>query len=164
MSQNPPNWPAYVGIAFLAALVVWIAFVPIQMQSRDVSWTEFKQLVVDGELEKVTIDAQSATVTGTRKAKPRNDGEVPVAREVRTNLVPVDEGFVPLLEEHNVAYQAAPRSGCESSMLWLFIPLGLIALFWVMMSRRDPGGRGMAAFGRSSAQPVSYTHLRAHET
>ncbi|MCO4748188.1 MAG: ATP-dependent zinc metalloprotease FtsH [Proteobacteria bacterium] len=125
---------------------------PFQLSATEVTWTEFKQLVVDGEIEKVTINAEAATVTGARKGEPVKEGEVPARREVRTNFVPVDEGFVPLLEEHNVPYQATARSGCESPMLFLLMPMAFILIFWMMMSRRDSGGRGMAAFGRSSAQ------------
>ncbi|TNE87003.1 MAG: ATP-dependent metallopeptidase FtsH/Yme1/Tma family protein [Deltaproteobacteria bacterium] len=154
MNPNPPRWPAVVGILFLFLLVGWLATVPYQLGARDVTWTEFKQLVVDGEIEKVTINAETGVVTGTRKAEPVKDGEIPPNREVRTNLVANDEGFVPLLEDQGVAYQAAPRSGCESSVLLMMLPLAVVVLFWVMMSRRDPGGRGMAAFGRSSAQLV----------
>ena len=51
MNPTPSRWPAIAGFALIGLVVLWIASMPFQLAATEVTWTEFKQLVVDGEPE-----------------------------------------------------------------------------------------------------------------
>ncbi len=137
-------WIAALGLVFL---VVVVGLTQFAWNQRDeaTSWTELKQLVADDQIAKVTFEGE--WVRAIRKGEPRDASSL-----VQVTRVEGDEGFIELLEQHGVEYTAVQPNPCATgSLTFLIIPLMMLALFWVLVTRQSGPTRGMAAFGRSSA-------------
>ncbi len=143
------RWTPLIVMVAVMLAVAWMAQSAMTVGGRNVAWSELKQLVVEGQVEEVTFDRDTVRA---RLVPTADAGRAsPVVQAVR---VPADEGFVTLLEEKGVAYRALPVSDCQGLGLYLLLPLGMLVMLWVFLARRDPAGRGVAAFSRSSARLV----------
>ncbi|MBX2798621.1 MAG: ATP-dependent zinc metalloprotease FtsH [Myxococcales bacterium] len=106
------------------------------------TWSELKQLVESGQIEEITFEGEWV------RARRVGEQQPPVLQVVRVQ----DDGFLELLEAHNVPYQAVQPNPCAQGSLPLILILMLmLGLFWVLLTRQSGPTRGMAAFGRSSA-------------
>ncbi|MBA2322279.1 MAG: ATP-dependent zinc metalloprotease FtsH, partial [Deltaproteobacteria bacterium] len=115
---------------------------------QNASWTELKEQVEAGKVIEVTVDDRFV------QAKLVAEGDKP-ERVVQVVLVKGDESFFPLLDAHDVPYRAQSPSPCADGTLpLLLIPIIMLGLAWVAISRQGNANRGLAAFGRSSAQVV----------
>jgi len=146
-SPNDPSrwlWPFLALLAFLF-LLVWVSRLAFTVPGGGTTWSELKQLVESDQIAEVTFDGEVV------RAKKKGSSEKPeVVTAVR---VPSDESFVPLLEEHAVAYRATQPSQCQEGMMPLLVlPLLLLVFVYFVLSRQSGQARGVAAFGRSSAQ------------
>jgi len=144
------RWPPVLALLVFVAVVAWMAQVAMGTGGRAISWSELKQDITDGKVEEVTFDRDYVRAKLSEPAKGGGDNVVQAVR------VPGDDSFIPLLEDQGIAYRAVPNSGCDSSMSLslLFLPMLLLGAVWLFLARRDPTGRGVAAFGRSSARLV----------
>jgi len=137
-------WIAALGLVFLVVVVGLTQFAWTQ-RSESTSWTELKALVADDQIEKVTFEGD--WVRAVRKGEDKDASSL-----IQVTRVHGDEDFIPLLESHGVEYTALQPNPCATgSLTFLIIPLMMLALFWVMVTRQGGPTRGMAAFGRSSA-------------
>ena len=59
MNPTPSRWPAIAGFALIGLVVLWIASMPFQLAATEVTWTEFKQLVVDGDRVVMACEASA---------------------------------------------------------------------------------------------------------
>ena len=146
-SPNDPSrwlWPFLALLAFLF-LLMWVSRLAFTVPGGGTTWSELKQLVESDQIAEVTFDGEVV------RAKKKGSTDKPeVVTAVR---VPSDESFVPLLEEHAVAYRATQPSQCQEGMMPLLVlPLLLLVFVYFVLSRQSGQARGVAAFGRSSAQ------------
>ena len=138
-------WPAVVMVMFMGVLV-WVTSLAWQVPGGGTSWSELKELVEQDQIAEVIFDGDLV--------RARKKGGDKDAERLTAVAVPSDESFVPLLEEHAVAYRAAPPSQCSEGMSapLLLVPLLLLMVVYFVLSRQSGPARGVAAFGRSSAQ------------
>lgn len=139
---------------------------PMVTGEKTVDYSEFKSELKEGHMERVVLFDTYAlgfpTDEGVDVLRAETDeDEAGMSPGVefkvwKTNLVKQDESLVPLLEEHNVEFEAQPESGCNGEFLLIWIlPLLLIFFFWSYMLRRMQGGGGPNAamsFGKSNAK------------
>ncbi len=129
---------------------------------RKVTYSQFKEAVRAGQFQRVqlTDDWVKGFLPEGTSAKPKDDKSFrsePAALPWMANRVRGDEELIPLLEKHNVQYEALPQSGfSEALWVWL-VPLGIAFLFWSFMMRRISGGMGQGpqsvmSFGKSRAK------------
>jgi len=138
-----------VALLVFVMVIAWMAQVAMTGGGRTITWTELKQHVEAGEVAEVTFDGDQVRA----RLKQAQGANVPeVLQAVR---IPEDKDFIKLLEENDVPYRATPTSSCQSMGLpLLLLPLLLLVAFWLFIMRRDPTGRGVAAFSRASARLV----------
>ncbi|MBW1880354.1 MAG: ATP-dependent zinc metalloprotease FtsH [Deltaproteobacteria bacterium] len=147
----PPasRWPPIVALLVFVLVIAWMAQVAMTGSGRSITWTELKEQVQSGEVEEVTFDGDQVRA---RLKQPDSERAPEVLHAVR---VPGDETFIKLLEENDVPYRATPTSNCQNmGVSLLLLPMLLLVALWLFMSRRDPTGRGVAAFSRASARLV----------
>ena len=111
-----------------------------------VTYSEFKDLVAQGQLEKVTFSGDNVV------AERVNTEEQP--RTVSTVAVPHDDSLVKLLQEKGISYGAVQPQGCGGPSLMLPMALALMAT-WFLLSRPAGGvPPGVASFAKSQARLV----------
>ena len=151
------RWVPMVGVILLVIAVGWMAEIAWSGQGKAASWSEIKQAVRDGRIEEVTFDgevvhAKLKTPPGQPKRLLPGGIEAP-AEALSAVRVPDDQQFIPLLESQQVPFRAAPASPCQNGGLaTMVLPLLAMGAFAFFVLRRDPGSRGVSAFGRSSAK------------
>jgi cell division protease FtsH len=134
----------YFVVAFL--LLIGLNLVLSRGDSERIPYSELKQRVQQGQVERVRIQGQAIT------AIP--DSTLADAPDVWTTVrVDGDEALVPLLESEGVVIEAATESWLGQALLWL-LPLGFMLLFWVWMLRRINPASGVMKVGKNRARIV----------
>src|SRR5690554_1036572 len=151
-------------ILFLGALFV-LNYLQNPVGMETVAYSALKERVRAGEVSSVMmsetlIQAKPTTIVeeAIRKEKDKENfsGWQAVA-------VPSDEeGFIGVMEEQGVKYEAKPQTGCsDGGMLWLWLaPMFLLFLFWGFLVRRMSAANGVGggpnspvmSFGKSRAK------------
>ena len=133
---------------FLVAFLVLVALnVMLSRQDTEqIPYSELKERIAAGQIEELRFQGQRIL------AIP--DTAIADAPDVWTSVrVAGDEALVPLLEEHEVEYEAAQESWFGQALLWL-LPLGLMILFWIWMMRRINPASGVMTVGKNRARIV----------
>jgi cell division protease FtsH len=135
---------------FLLALLLLLGinYLLGQQGTSRVSYSELKRRIAAGQVKEVVIGdrvVRAATSDSARRA-----GAPEVWTAVR---VPDDEGLIPLLDAHAVAYEGTTEGWLGQALAWL-IPLGLLVLFWVWMLRRINPAQGVMTVGKNRARIV----------
>ncbi len=145
----PPilSWILIILIAYLA----FQFFFPSGPAGKELSYTDFKQKVQAGQVEKVTIKGDQ--VTGTLKTGKKN-----TEKTFRTVLPPYsDQSLSELLDKNNVEVQAkSTQSGTWDTILISVLPFLLLIGFFVWMgyrARQQAGG--IMSIGKSRAKMFS---------
>ncbi len=148
--NNQARWTPLIGLFLLLAMVAWMASVFFNAQGKNVSWSELKEQLREGEgIEKVILHEDKVQIV-----LETPEGRV-VPDMVQAMRVDGDDELIQILNSSGVAYEAAPNAGCEGGEVGLLlIPLGLLLIFWLFIANRSAGGQGVAAFGRSQAKLV----------
>ncbi|MFT7518083.1 MAG: cell division protease FtsH [Kiritimatiellia bacterium] len=145
--NNAQRWLPLVGlIVFLVVLAaVALSLLP---QEGSITWNRLKDEISQDNIAEVFIDGERVRACG----EPVGDARPVCFTAVRVHG---DEGFIALLDEHRVAYRAAPPQACNGMMLsFLLLPMVMLLAFWFFMSQRDGGRGGVAAFSRSAGKLV----------
>src|SRR5690606_19792458 len=109
--------------------------------------SELKERIAAGQVAEVRIGATAI------EAVPRDTVETGV-RGWRSTPVPFpDEDLIPLLEQHDVAYQGVLQGWISQAFIWL-LPLGVILAFWVIILRRMNPTQGVLTVGKSRARII----------
>jgi cell division protease FtsH len=140
------RWWLPLGALVFVALLLWVTQVAWTTRTAT-TWSELKDLVEHDQIAEVSFDGEWL-VKAKRKNPTEAEGEY-----VQVVRVKEDEGFLELLEARNVPYRAVQPNPCASGgfSVMMFLPLLLVGLFWLFVSRQSGPTRGVAAFGRSSA-------------
>ncbi len=129
-------------LAIPSALLVQILW---SGRFESTGWAELKQMVEKDQVSEITFDDR--TVRATVKATADKPEHV-----LQVATVARDEGFIPLLDEKGVPYEAVQPPACGEGtvpLAALMLMMGLLG--WVAISRQSNNSRGLQAFGRSSA-------------
>jgi cell division protease FtsH len=160
--SGPSSFLSGNGI-WLLLLVILGAFVAMRYfqepAGQQISYSELKQNIRQGEVESVRLNDQLIIATPTNEAlkearQSTGDQNMEVWRAVR---VRDDAGLIDLLEKKDVSYAAEYQTGCEGSYVWVWIaPLIIMFLLWSFFMRRmsGMGGRNNPAmdFGKTEAE------------
>ncbi|MGX9355288.1 ATP-dependent zinc metalloprotease FtsH [Roseobacteraceae bacterium S113] len=120
------------------------------LQSREIQYSDFVDLVDDGQVSAVTLDGEQIRFRG-------GDGNDYVT------IRPEDATPTTLLMERGVTVRAEPQqqSGFQSFILSLLPFLLLIGVWIYFMNRMQGGGKGGAmGFGKSKAKMLTEKHGR----
>ena len=163
--DGPLNVKRYVWWMLLIAVAVLVLTQllasPMITGEVPISYSELKEKIRAGAVEKVTLVDEFVVATPTEEAlqASRDEGPDIELKSWRTTRVRDDESLVPLLEDYDIAYEAQYTSSCDASFVWFWL-VGMFAVFmlWSMMMRRAGGMGGLGgpnavmSFGRSKAK------------
>jgi cell division protease FtsH len=120
---------------------------------REISYSAFRAHLAAGEVERCIV--KETTVEGRIAPRPGAGG--PPAEPFEFRAVRVDDpGLVADLAAAGVEFRGARSSPWEQLLLAWVLPLGLLALFWLLLLRRGGGpGPSLLGFGKSRARLVA---------
>ncbi len=146
-STGIPKWAIWVFLGLLAGALL-IPTLLSRSDGRDISYTEFRSLVEQGDVESITVNNN----TGGIKGQMTNGSEFST-----TGQIPLPDADLELLNEKNVDVEfKTPQSSFLGSLIPLLLPVGLIIGFFVWMQRRAAGQMGnVMSIGRSRAKTYS---------
>jgi cell division protease FtsH len=107
---------------------------------RQVSYTEFRQMVLAKQVTEVVIGPE------------RIRGTMAATGGAFTTVRVDDPGLLADLDDHGVTVTGELASGWGSALVGWLAPLLLLVLFWSVMLRRALPGQGAVAFGQSRAK------------
>jgi cell division protease FtsH len=136
---------AYFLVAFL--LLVGLNVLLGDTDTAEIPYSELKQRIEAGHIEELRFRGQRITAVPDTNAAP---GAPATWTSVR---VEGDDALIPLLEEHEVRYNAQAESLLGPALFWL-LPLGLLIVFWVWMLRRMNPASGVMKVGKNRAKLV----------
>lgn len=169
-NPNPPRpgapkfgfsiyWMYFIIIAILLGLV----YFDNSSQSREVDFTQFKQIVTQGGVKKITIYSRKneAEALLDDSAANRLGFQNSQNKAVVIAKIPSGDKMDNLTDEWTKAGyfkgSVAYENGSDfSSYLWSFGPIVLLIVFWIWMMRRmsgrDSSGGGVFSVGKSKAK------------
>jgi cell division protease FtsH len=116
-------------------------------REREVPYSELKNRIAAGQVEKVVISATNLEATPVDSIRRRTKQTVWTATRVD------DPALVPLLEQRHVRYEGATASAIQRWAVML-LPLALLAGLWIFMFRRMSPTQGVLTVGKSRARIV----------
>ncbi|HET6764200.1 MAG TPA: ATP-dependent zinc metalloprotease FtsH [Longimicrobiaceae bacterium] len=134
-------------ILLAVAVLLVLNLVMSGTRSRDISFSELKNRIAAGQVEKVVIGATDVEATPVDSIRKRTGQGVWSA--VRVD----DPSLVPLLDRQKVPYSGATASLLQKGAMFL-LPLLLLAGFWIFMIRRMSPTQGVLTVGKSKARIV----------
>ncbi|MEJ6720466.1 ATP-dependent zinc metalloprotease FtsH [Ilumatobacter sp.] len=141
-----PKWAIYVMVGVLAAAILVPTLWPSDT-GESLEYSEWRELVVDGEIASAEINTGSGKITGQfnneDKYTTSGGGERGVSEADETLLIAQDVNykFIP------------PSSNWLLGLLSVFLPIALIIAFFVWMQRRAQGQMGgVMSIGKSKAK------------
>jgi cell division protease FtsH len=142
-----PGTSLWYGLAFLLLLAL-IQVYYVAPGSRTIPYSDFKQLVKQGQVVDVTIGDQ--TIRGTLKQAPANDPKQ--GKDFSTTRVE-DAKLTEDLEAHGVKYKGEAVNRWLPDLLTWIIPLVFFIGIWGFFLRRMSGAEGgVMSFARSRAK------------
>jgi cell division protease FtsH len=111
---------------------------------ESIPYSQFKQEVAQGSVDKLTIGPDN--ITGTLKAK-----EGKSAQQFITDRVD-DPGLVKELDDHKVDYSGRHESKLLGSLFSWILPIGIMILIWRFAMRKMGPGAGVMSFAKSKAR------------
>jgi len=112
-------------------------------------YSKFKTYLRDGRVAEVRID--SRTIRG-KLLETESGGPGGYARKSFTTVRVDDPHLVSELEKYQVDYRGQYENDLLKGLLSWIVPLSLIFLLWMLISRRMGPGQGVMNFGKSRAR------------
>ena len=109
-----------------------------------ISYGQFKQDLVEGNVTKLIVGPEN--ITGTLKEKDKKPGQEFITIRVD------DPGLVKELDEHKIDYSGHYESKFLSSILSWVLPIGIMLLIWRYAMKKMGPGMGVMSFGKSKAK------------
>src|SRR5438270_5611462 len=154
--RSPRFWVTLLILLVANVLISNLLFQPSQPKSVNISYTEFKRQVTDGNVSSITAIGNSVTGSTHQAVKDINgkDSATHFATEVP---VYAGSGLEAMLDSHNVIQYARPAT--DQTPLWLTLlfnvgPTILLVALFLYISRRASMGSGgiLGQFGQSRAR------------
>ena len=149
-----PSWtrmlPWLLIIALVGVFVLTNVFSTSGTSSKDLTYSQFITAVQNDTVKKVEFDTSSGDISGSFKST--TDGTKDFTSSGPSN--DLQDSAIKLLRDHGVQLKYThPTSNFLTDLLPLLIPIGLLILFFVWMSRRAQGQMGAVMnIGRSRAK------------
>ncbi len=141
----PPR--THFSIWYFVVTMVLIILLQQYFLSRTVetiSYSQFKQQLAQGNVDKLTIGPEN--ITGTLKGKENKPGQQFITIRVD------DPGLTKELDEHKIDYTGQYESKFLSTLLSWLIPIGLVLLIWRYAVSKMGPGMGVMSFAKSKAK------------
>lgn len=165
--NNKPKFPSIWIYVVLLVVMLGIQFLFITPDTGGrIAYSEFIDYVEKGYIEEVTIK-NGIEITGEYKPQAVREGLVEVPQQQNNNTFQFQEQqepsytfnttmlendeIRPLLEEHNVKYDARVEENWLGGVLTWLLPIGLLVLFWIFILKRMNPGSQMLNIGKSKA-------------
>ena len=143
------------GITFLMLIVILFGALwftnQIEQKERELSYSEFRSLVEEGNAVDVTVVQNRDVPTGHVELNKKGDDS---GNEWQLNVADV-KGICNYLDEQNVEYQledVPEENWMVTSLLPSVIMIGGILLLFYMMNRQNGANNKAMNFGRSRAK------------
>jgi cell division protease FtsH len=149
----------------ILVLIVLQFYMNWNQAGREVSYSEFKQLVRDNRIAQVQIDQYTITAVGR---VPDSIKTAPQHYTVNLPGTVPDNALMQLLDEHQVNVNVMPDSShLWTSLLWFIIPMGAVLVFFFLANSRmraqaGGGTGGLLSMGKMNAG--MYSKERVHTT
>ncbi|MEW6153306.1 MAG: ATP-dependent zinc metalloprotease FtsH [Actinomycetota bacterium] len=149
---GPAGWPRPVvwGLVTVAVLVVLLSPWLSGSSGQELTYSEFREKVVAGEVAEVEIANESSRINGELNTGAEREFTT-------TGPVQIPDEDLALMREKGVVVKFRPPSSnlLGSILIWV-LPIGLLIAFWVWMGRRAQGQMaGLMSIGRSKAKVYS---------
>jgi cell division protease FtsH len=141
----PPK--AHFSIWYFLIMMLLIMYLQQYFLSRKIEtipYSQFKQELSQGNVDKLTIGPEN--ITGTLKAKDKKPGQ-----EFTTIRVD-DPGLVKDLDDHKIGYSGHYESKFLSGILSWVLPIGIMLLIWRYAMKKMGPGMGVMSFAKSKAK------------
>ena len=131
---------------FVIMMVLIIALEQYYLTPKveNIPYSQFKQELAQGSVDKLTIGPDN--ITGTLKAKEKKPAQQFIT--VRVD----DPGLVKELDDRKVDYSGRYESKFLSSLLSWIVPIGIMVLIWRYAMRKMGPGAGVMSFAKSKAR------------
>ncbi|MCC6920720.1 MAG: ATP-dependent metallopeptidase FtsH/Yme1/Tma family protein, partial [Alphaproteobacteria bacterium] len=152
--NNLKNFALWILIAGLLVVLFNVFQSTSQRASgQEMSYSDFRREVDNGQIRDVTIDEEGRTIVGHKKSN-----------EQFTTTIPDDPQLIPTLYTKGVQINARqPDSGSPSLLMILvnWFPMLLLIGVWIFFMRQMQGAGGKAmGFGKSKAKLLTEKHGR----
>jgi cell division protease FtsH len=140
-----------IGVVVIAVLV-WQTAPSGEADRAELDYGEFLTLVEQGAVDAIRYDQDSGKITGEFKAGQDQDGKTEFEAQGPREQLP--EADVRKLDAQQVSRDYKPPSNdWLSGLLYFLLPIGLLILFFLWLSRRQAGQMGAVMnIGRSRAK------------
>ncbi|MBU6399262.1 MAG: ATP-dependent zinc metalloprotease FtsH [Verrucomicrobia bacterium] len=160
-----PQWHFSIGYLVLAILLLWVwREMLTQFTVHTITYSEFKDYLARREV--VSCAVQDDEIDG--EIQPQTPRAAPAGRGTNTVVAPLEKSFVfrtvrvddpklvEDLESAKVKFSGVrPGFFSQFFVAWV-LPIGLIVLFWSLISRRiGAAGESILSFGQSKARLVA---------
>ncbi len=151
---NKPGWLFVVVTTVITAVVVFgMMKLSQNATKKEITYTEFLEMVEEGKIESVVIESSQYTITPKKEESPN-----PLFNQIRityyTGLMD-DDTLLERLEEADVKVKKAipDTSGWIFNLLVTFVlPFVLIFVFMNFMLKKMSAGGGLMGIGKSNAK------------
>lgn len=148
-APQPKSWLKFDILYFAAALlaVVFIQDITRQGHDKTIPYSEFRQLVAQGQVKDLVVGP--TRITGAF-VKPGKDGQVQHFSSIR-----VEPGIAEELARRNIKFSGQPEPGLLQNLLSWFLPTIGFVLVWLFLMRPMMSGHGhggLMGIGRSKAK------------
>ena len=173
--QNPnnrrPSMSMYWMYVLLAILLVALFYMQDSSNTKDVTWTEFENAALEGDIKSIVVITQNGeaegllTPQGAKNQKietPKNfEGDSKIKAAIPSSdkiQEKIDQWNVTLSQKGKPAIDVTYEKGSDLMRLfWYFGPMVLFIAFMIFMSRRmagggGGGGGGIFSVGKSKAK------------
>jgi cell division protease FtsH len=149
-----PRWRFFIGYLVLMMLLLWMwPTMTSRMTARNIPYSEFKAALARGEVKTAMVGRDEITGRIEPRVEAPAEGEEE-AKPFEFRTVPIeDPNLIEELEAAGIEFHGR-RPGIFSTMLlvWM-LPLALLILFWIFLSRRmGSAGESVLSFGKSKAR------------
>jgi cell division protease FtsH len=147
------RWLPWVVIGVIVvAVLVWQTAPDGNTDRAELEYGQFLTLVSDGKVDNIEYDQSTGKITGEFKSGETQDGKSEFQAPGPQNQLP--ETDLRKLDAANVEVDYKPRqSDWVGGLLYFLLPVGIIILFFLWLSRRQAGQMGAVMnIGRSRAK------------
>jgi cell division protease FtsH len=155
---QPPRtrWIPWIILgALVMVALLWQAAPDDEHARAEVSYAEFLELANDGRVVSIEYNQENGKIKGELVEGESIDGKAAFEAQGPVNNLPDED--IKKLDKAKVGIDyKAPSSGFLGDVIYLLLPVGLIILFFVWMTRRAQGQMtSVMSIGRSKAKVYS---------
>lgn len=159
--QKTPNWTQVIWFVLIGLLIIYMFQMFAPPESLNLSYSDFKDTVIQGQVSEITIKGDKITGTFTEPVSQRPEDQGPSQEAARyehfETVLPSfgDPDLIGLLEKNKVTIKArSEEKSWVRTLLAGLLPWLLLIGFFVYTSKKfqERAGGGLFGFGKSKAK------------